>query len=708
MYLNRCFKPLFKYIFYLGGSLLRLAKIIVKHKKLIIVLYLALILLAFVSSRFVHVNYGLSSYLPTDLNSIKGKTILEDEFEIVGTGYIVLKDQQVQHIDKVVEDIEDLEGVKAAIWLGTAEDIFKPKDFIDENIRDEFISENTNLIQVHFTNPDDSLKTVQTVEKIEKIIGDKGFVGGPAVTSKDLQGTTAKEVIYYSLVAFIIISIVLFLSLESFIEPILFFIAIGVAIILNMGTNVIFESISYTTHSVAAIIQLAVSMDYSIFLLHRYIEEKKNYKDKSEAMVVAIDKTFNSVLSSALTTVAGFLALLVMKYTIGKDIGLVLAKGVLFSLISVITLLPVLILQFDNIIEKYKHRILLPNFKRTSQFIVKRKHILLAIALIIAIPAYLGQTKVEYYYANEKVLPESAPSNIAIRELDRLFSNKNQLALLVPKGNVLAEEKLIKELEGTEGVIDIKSLYSLVDTAIPESFIPEEARENFQSENYSLINIDLNLPMEGEIIQNTLDEIKLSLSKYYDEWYLTGEAAVYSDLQQTTSKDFRNVTILSIVLIFSIVAIAFKSIIIPAILVFIIQLGIWINLAIPYMQGSSLNFISFIIIGAIQLGATVDYAILFTSRYRENLEIIKDKNKTALQTIVDTGRPILTSALILFTGTFSVYLITSMTNTKELTLLIGRGAIISLILVLMVLPSVLIILDKLISKTTANWYKADN
>ena len=688
--------------------LLNLTNFIVKQKKLIIFLYIILSLLAFIGSRFVEVNYDLSLYLPQSLNSIEGKNILEEEFGIGGTAYVLIKDESFNEIENLVKDINTIEGIKEVIWLGTVEDIFKPEDFMDENIKKEFLSENSNLIQIHFSNPNDSLETVEGVEEIQNILGEKGVVGGPAAVSKDLQYITSKEVIYYSLVAFVIISIILFLSLESFIEPILFFIAIGVAIILNMGTNIVFDNISYTTHSVAAIIQLAVSMDYSIFLLHRYMEEKENHRDNNQAMIVAIEKTFNSVLSSSMTTVAGFLALIVMKYTIGRDIGLVLAKGVLFSLISVMTLLPVLILLFDKAIEKYKHKVFLPSFNKLANFIIRRKYVLLIIGIIIAIPSYLAQSNVKYYYANEKVLPETSDSNMAIREINQLFSNKNQLALLLPKGDKLKENQLTEELKNIEGVGDVKGMYSMVDIVIPETFIPEDVKENFQSKNYSLININLNLPMEGDITKDSLNQIKTKVSNYYDKWYLTGESAIYSDLQETTAKDFRNVSILSIVLITSIILIAFKSISIPIILVFIIELGIWINLAIPYIQGKILNFISFIIIGAIQLGATVDYAILFTSRYRENLEKINDRNKAAIETIVDTGRPILTSALILFTGTFSVYLITSMTNAKELTLLIGRGAIISLILVLMVLPSLLIIFHKVISISTINWPKINN
>lgn len=704
MYLNRCFNLLFKYFFIGGIYLESLGKLIVKHKKVILAIYIILIIFAIIAGSHVEINYDLSSYLPQNINSIKGKNILAKEFGINGIGYVLIKDKPLQEIEKLALDIESIYGVKDAIWLGDAEDVLKPEPFMDEKIKEEFFREGSHLIQVQFSNSNDSLMTIEAVGEIQKKLGEDDIFGGPASISKDMQTITSKEVIYYSIIAFIIISIILFISMESFIEPILFFATIGVAILLNRGTNIIFENVSFTTNSVASIIQLAVSMDYSIFLIHRYIEEKNNYSINDQAMIKAIGKTFNSVLSSSLTTVGGFLALVGMKYGIGRDIGLVLAKGVVFSFISVITLLPILVLTFDRLIEKYKHRIFLPNFKRTSSLIVKYRYIFLLIAILVAIPSFLAQSRVEYYYANEKVLPNTINSNKANIEIDKLFSNKNQLALIIPKKDKLKESNLINELEYVNGIEDIKGLYSMVDIAIPEGFIPDEIKANFQSEAYSLININLALPIEGKETKEALGRIKDIVSNRYHEWYLTGEAAIYLDLQEVTSKDFKNVTIISNLVIAIIILIAFKSISIPLILVFVIQLGIWINLAIPYMQGTTLNFISFIIIGAIQLGATVDYAILYTSRYMENIEKF-NKNEGAIKTIKDTGRPILTSALILFTGTLSVYIITSMKNTAELTLLIGRGAIISLILVLVVLPSLLMIFNNLISKTTFNWPK---
>lgn len=692
--------------FLLGGFYVDiLANFVVNHKKFILILYIIFIVSSFIGNNYVEINYDLSTYLPLEANSIKGKNILEEEFDINGIAFLMMKDKSLPEVEKVVKTIESMEEVKDIIWLGTGEDILKPESFMDDNIKEEFLSENSNLIQIRFINSNDSLETVEAIGKIQKIVGKSGYVGGPAALSKDMQTITKKEVVYYSIIAFVIISIILFMSMESFVEPILFFIAIGVAIILNMGTNIVFDSISFTTHSVASIIQLAVSMDYSIFLLHRYIEEKTIQKNKEQAMVKAIGKTFNSIISSSLTTIGGFLALISMNYGIGKDIGLVLAKGVFFSLISVITLLPILILIFDRQIEKYRHRILLPNFKKSSRFIVKNRYVFLVVVILITIPSFLAQANVEYYYADEKILPESTDFNVANREIDRLFSNKNQLTLIVPKGDKLKEFNLIDKLTNIEEITEVKGLYSLVDITIPEDFIPEDVKTNFQSEKYTLINMNINLPIEGKSTDRALNSIKETVSKIYDEWYLTGEAAIYSDLQRVTSKDFKNVTILSIAIISGIILIASKSLTLPIILVFVIQLGIWINLAIPYFQGTSLNFIAFIIIGAIQLGATVDYAILYTSRFKENLEILPNKEKAAIKTIEDTGRPILTSALILFTGTLSVYLITSMRNAAELTLLIGRGAIISLILVLVALPSILIVCNGLIGKTTINWPK---
>lgn len=681
-----------------------LASFIVKNKKFMLILYGVLIVISLLLMSLVVVNYDLSSYLPAKLNSIIGKNILEDEFGITGIAYGLINDLDFKEVDIIVNDIENLPGVKNVIWMGSAEDILKPEDFFEADIKNEFISGNSNLLQIHFNYSNDAKETVDAMIEIKSIIGDSGMVGGPASISAEIRTITNKEIIYYSLVAFVIIFIILFISMDSFIEPILFFVGIGVAIVLNMGTNSLFKDVSYNTHSIASIIQLAVSMDYSIFLLHRYIEEKKENPDKNKAMIIAIKKTLSSILASSLTTVGGFMALTFMNYEIGRDLGLVLSKGVFFSLLTVITLLPILILLFDEKIEKYKHKIYFPNFKIIAPLAVKYGSILLILAILITVPAYLAQNNVDYYYDNEKILPSDSYPIIANVKVDKLFANKNQLALIIPREDKLKEVQLLDDLKSLEGVKSIRGLYSLVDVTMPDIVLPDAIKDNFLSENYSMINIVLNRPMEGESTNITLDNIKSITNETYSEYYLTGESAILSDLKLVTSKDFNKVTLISIGLIGGIILIAFKSLSIPLILVFIIQLGIWINLAIPYFLGNELNFISFIIIGAIQLGATVDYAILYTSRFRENLELYSEK-EAAQKTIEDTGAAILTSALILFTGTLSVSLITSIKNAAELTLLIGRGAIISLILVIGVLPTLLLVFNKVIRLTTINWPK---
>lgn len=684
-----------------------IGKYIVEHKKSIISIYILLIVLSIIGSFLVEINYDLSTYLPKNENSIRGKKLLEEEFGISGAAYVLIKDKDVHHIDEIIKDLKSIYGIDKLIWLGSGEDIFKPEEFMDERIKEEFQRENAYLIQVLFTNSNDAEETINAMDKMYEYLGDSGIIGGPAATSYELQKITSKEIIYYSIIAFLIIFIVLFLSMKSFIEPILFFIAIGVAIVLNKGTNLIFPSVSFNTNSVASIIQLAVSMDYSIFLIHRYMEEKKLHGSNDAAMISAIGKTFTSILSSSLTTIGGFLALTAMKYSIGKDIGIVLAKGVFLSLISVVTLLPILVLISDKWIEKYQHKIYLPSFEKASTLIVKFRYIFLILAILIAVPSVLAQSQVEYYYENQKILPKDFNSNIANAEIDRLFSNKNQITIIISKEDKLKEFELLRRLEKVEGVIKVNGLYSMVDIEIPDEFLPAEVIENYQAENYSLINLNLDLPMEGNKVGEALKNIRSILANEYDEWYITGESAIYTDLAEITSTDFTNITIISILVIGAIILLAFKSITIPIILVSVIQLGIWINLSIPYFQGISLNFISFIIIGAIQLGATVDYAILFTSRFLENSRFLSQK-EAAIKTIKDTGRPILTSALILFTGTLSVYMITSMKNTAELTLLIGRGAIISFILVIVLLPSLLMIFNKLIYKTTLGLSKESN
>lgn len=689
----------------------KFAGFIVKNQKLIISFYAILVLISLIIGRFVDIEYDLSSYLPKTMNSIMGKEKLQSEFTINGSATLMIKSNGINYVQQLKKSIVEIEGVKEVIWLDDVEDVKKPVEFFDKKLSKRFINGEHSLLQIQFTESNDTLTTREAIDKIDKLIDKEHYFGGPAAISKDMQDTTSKEMIYYSVVAFLIITIILLVSTNAYYEPILFFLTIGVAIILNSGTNVIFGKISSNTNSVSSILQLAVSMDYSIFLLHRYHEESRE-GNKHEAMKRAIEKTFASVSSSALTTVCGFLALLWMNYGIGKDMGLVLAKGVFLSLVAVVTLMPCLILAVDEKLGKYKHKTFMPGFEKISGFMVKSRIATLVIAAIIVIPTFLGQSKLQYYYSTEKTLSESSKSALANEKIQEVFGKSNEIILIVPKEDKIKINNLIEDIKSVENVDTVQGLYSMVDTALPEEIIPKEVKDTFESDKFTYMIINLLSSSEGEETTKAIETIRSISGKYYEEWYLTGEAAVYLDLQAVTSKDFLVVNNISILLIGIILLVTFKSIGIPIILVFAIQLGIWINLSIPYFQGISLNFISFIIIGAIQLGATVDYAILVTSRYKENLEEMPPL-KAMTKTIGDTGKSVLTSALILVAGTLSISFITTIRSAAELTLLIGRGALISLVIVYTLLPALLVSFNWFIKLTTIGWpktikeYKAD-
>lgn len=679
----------------------RIASFIVHHKKAILLCYAAVLVLAFIGMGLVSIEYDLSSYLPKSMNSIMGKEILQKEFETNGTAKLVIKSDNLRYVQELKNNIKAIPAVKNVVWLDDVEDIMKQEEFFDQTLAERFRVDGYHLMQIEFFEGNDEKSTQEALGQIDGMIPEEHYIGGPAAVSKTMQDTVAKEMLSYSIVAFVIIFIILFLSSSSYLEPILFFVVLGVAILFNMGTNFIFGRISSNTYSVASILQLAVSMDYSIFLLHRFHDELQ-HRDKKEAMIVAIEKTFSSVSASALTTVCGFLALVAMRYGMGKDMGLVLAKGVFLSLITVITLLPILALATEDRFNKYKHKVFLPSFDRSAKYMVKLRYVVLAISLLIMVPAFLGQSNLSYYYSTEKTLSRNAEAVIANKKINQIFGENSELVLIVSKTDRVKLNAFSKSLEKVKGIGGADGLYTSVDAALPDFLIPEQVREQFESDKYTFFVLNLQSGVEGQQTKEVIQTIHDLASAEFQEHYLTGEAAVYLDLNTVTSTDFTRINVISTILIALVLLVTFRSIALPLILVFVIQLGIWINLSIPYFQGMELNFISFIIIGAISLGATVDYAILFTSRYKENLAVLRPIAAME-QTIKDTGRSVLTSALILIAGTMSVSYITTIRSASELTLLIGRGALISLILVYLLLPALLLLLNKFIKFTTLGW-----
>ncbi|HOJ12738.1 MAG TPA: MMPL family transporter, partial [Clostridiales bacterium] len=629
----------------------RFSKYIVNHKIQVIVLFILLLIPSAIGALKTKSNYDILSYMPGDLNSREGEKILEEIFDLSGTGLIVINSKELWEMQKLKKEIESLSGVDSVISFDDFTDIVVPVDFMNSHIRDRFIKGESVLLQVNFKENSRAKGTIDAVKEIRDIIGDKELFGGEPVILDDLQTITSKEMKYYMIIAGISIYIILSLSMTSFLEPLLFLAALGVAIAINMGTNIIKGEISFITASIAAVMQLGISMDYSIFLLHRFEEEKLKFSSIEEAMISAMTKTSVAVASSALTTIAGFAALMVMKNGIGGDLGFVIGKGVVLSLIVNLTLLPCLILIFNKYADMYRHKPLLPTFRKLSKWIVKWRWAFFIIIILISIPSYFAQRNLEYYYATEHYLPKTTSSAVDTEKISDKFGATEVLYVITKDNGRIKERELIEEVKKIQVVDSVIGMSEQVDMAIPDTFIPKEVSDNFKGGDYGYFQVFMTTPTDDRRTFDAIDKIRQLAAGTYDEYYVTGRAPLAKDLADLVDTDTRNVAIVSISAIVLILALSFMSVSIPLILILVIQLAIWINTSIPYFQGIQVASITPVIIGAIQLGATVDYAILFTSRYRENLESYKRKIDAIRQTIEDTGRSILTSALTMLSAT---------------------------------------------------------
>lgn len=682
----------------------KLGRFVVGKRVAVIIIFLILIIPSVLGMIKTKINYDLLSYIPDNLNSKKGQIILNENFGLAETVYLAVHDKEIWEVMEIKEEILKLEGVGSVDWLDDYADIKVPPEFISDDIKENFISENSTILQVRLGENKNGSNNLEVIDEIKKLVGDEDYyLGGQPAMLHEFQSIVNKEMIIYMVIALAVILLVLFLATTSIIEPLLILFSIGAAILINMGTNYFIGEISYITNSVAAILQLAVSMDYSIFLIHRYHEEKELNTSKESAMVSSIKKAVTAISGSSLTTIAGFLALLVMKIGIGKDLGFVLAKGVVLSLITTIFLLPSLIVVFDKVIEKTRHRVFLPSFNLISRWILKYKWVFLVLLIIIIVPSYMAQSNLKYYYSSEKQLPEHAKSVVDNNRIKEKFNTGNITYLILEGSDRVKESRLIGEIRELDGIIKVAGLSDAVDSTIPDSFIPKEVAEKFQSGKYSNIIIQLGTDIDDPKTGELIEKINNTTSGYYEKYYLTGESVLNNDIRIISTKDFRNVSFISIGLVALIIGISFKSFSIPALLILIIQSGIWFNMAIPYFSGTSLSFLTPIFIGAIQLGATIDYAILFTSRYKENRQIFSRNDEVAMQAIKDSGKSIFSSAIILFAATLVIALFSSIKTTKEFTLIIGRGAIVSMIISLIGLPVMFLIFDKLIGWTSLGW-----
>ena len=679
----------------------KVSKAIAQSRMLILVIAFLLLIPSVLGYLKTDVNYDILGYLPDELDTRIAQSILKDDFDCGSLGMLIVENMEDKEVSKLKEEVKKVEGVNDVIWIDDAIDLSVPKEILPEDIRDIFYSENSTLMIIKFAGTDASTETEKALSDVRKIAGKQAFLSGVAGVIKDTKDLANKETPIYVLIAVILSIIILSITMESYVIPIVFLSSIGIAIIYNMGSNVIFENISYVTKALSAVLQLGVTMDYSIFLLHRYDEERESRENKVEAMANAIEATIESVVGSALTTVAGFLALCVMDLALGKDIGLVMAKGVVIGVVCTITILPALVLTFDKVIHKYKHKNILPTFQKSSSFIIKHHKVIVLISLLILIPAAIGKEKVSVYYNLDESLPDNLPSIVANDKLKNEFNMVSTNIILVSDDlDRYKVKEMVKELNNVDGVTMAAALESVLGSRIPENFLPNELLEQVKKGGYEGIIVNSKYKSATNEVAVQLDEINEIVKKYDPEGLVGGEAPLTNDLVTIADSDFKKVSIFSIVAIFLIIMVIFKSISVPVLLVLAIELAIFINLGIPYYTGTTIPFISSIVIGTIQLGATVDYAILLTSRFKEELSNTNDKKEAMIKALQSSSRSIITSALTFFGATAGVGIISELEMISSLCVLMARGAIISMLVILFVLPGVLLMFEGIIVKTS--------
>ena len=682
----------------------KVSKAIAQSRMLILVIAFLLLIPSVLGYLKTDVNYDILGYLPDELDTRIAQSILKDDFDCGSLGMLIVENMENKDVSKLKEEVKKVEGVNDVIWIDDAIDLSVPKEILPEDIRDIFYSENSTLMIIKFAGTDASTETEKALSDVRKIAGKQAFLSGVAGVIKDTKDLANKETPIYVLIAVILSIIILSITMESYVIPIVFLSSIGIAIIYNMGSNVIFENISYVTKALSAVLQLGVTMDYSIFLLHRYDEERESRENKVEAMANAIEATIESVVGSALTTVAGFLALCVMDLALGKDIGLVMAKGVVIGVICTITILPALVLTFDKVIHKYKHKNILPTFQKSSSFIIKHHKVIVLISLLILIPAAIGKEKASVYYNLDESLPDNLPSIVANDKLKNEFNMVSTNIILVSDDlDRYKVKEMVKELNNVDGVTMAAALESVLGSRIPENFLPNELLEQVKKGGYEGIIVNSKYKSATNEVALQLDEINEIVKKYDPEGLVGGEAPLTNDLVTIADSDFKKVSIFSIVAIFLIIMVIFKSISVPVLLVLAIKLAIFINLGIPYYTGTTIPFISSIVIGTIQLGATVDYAILLTSRFKEELSNTNDKKEAMIKALQSSSRSIITSALTFFGATAGVGIISELEMISSLCVLMARGAIISMLVILFVLPGILLMFEGIIIKTSKSF-----
>ncbi len=679
----------------------KLSQMIVKLRYVILIAAFALLIPSAIGYLNTRVNYDILTYLPGDIETMKGQDILLDQF---GTGSFVLyvaEGMEEKDVAALKEKIENVDHVANVIWYDSIMDLSVPMEMLPADVYDAFNSDDATMMFIVFDEGTSADATMDAIEDIRRVSNKQCFMSGMSAIVTDTKNLAMKETPIYVGIAVLLAVIVLSLTMDSYLIPLFFLLSIGMAIVYNMGTNVFKGEISFITQSLSAVLQLGVTLDYSIFLWHSYQEELEKTDDKNEAMAKAISATFISVIGSSITTVAGFIALCFMSFTLGLDLGVVMAKGVVFGVIGCVTILPSMILVFDGLIEKTRHKPLMKEFVRIPKFVSKYYVAFFVIFLALITPAVYGNNHTAVYYDLTQTLPDSLESVQGANKVDEKFDMNSAYMLLVDKDlDSASMSQMIERLKKTDGIISVLGADSIIGPAFPKSFIPDDLLSDLESDDWKMILLTTDYKIASDEINAQIAQVDSIVKSYDPGAMVVGEAPCTKDLINITAHDFQVVNIVSIGLVFLIIAFVLKSVSLPFILVAVIEFAIFVNMGLPYYTGTVIPFISSVVIGTIQLGATVDYAILMTTRYLSERKAGHDKKQSTLIALTTSMKSVIVSALSFFAATFGVGLISSIDMIGSLCMLMARGAIISMFTVLLVLPAMYMIFDGLIMRTT--------
>ena len=681
--------------------MIKVGKWIAKHKVLIVLISMILLIPSVIGMAATRVNYDILSYLPDSLETVEGQDIMVDEFGMGAFSMVVVEDMDLKDVAALKEKFQDVEHVKDVLWYDSVADLSIPVSMIPDKFKDAFFNGDATMMIALFDNTTSSDAAMEAVTDMRKIANEQCFISGMSGVVTDIKNIALEEMPIYVVIAAGLSLLVLLLAMDSLVVPILFLLSVGLAVLYNLGSNIFLGQVCYITKSLTAVLQLGVTMDYSIFLLNSFEAYKKKYDEKERAMAHAIADTFKSVAGSSVTTIAGFLALCVMTFALGRDMGIVMAKGVVIGVVCCVTVLPAMILVFDKAIEKTKHKALLPNMDKASGFITKHYKVWLIVFLVLLYPAIYGNNHTQIYYNIDKSLPATLASNVANDKLKEDFDMSTMHMILLRNGlDSKQKTQMLDKIDEIDGVKWSLGMNSLIGPSFPESMIPSNVREMLESDNYEVQFVCSEYSSATDECNAQLASIQEIVKEYSPDSMVIGEAPLMKDLQDTTDVDLQRVNILSMAAIFVFILFVFKSISLPFVLLAVIEFAIYVNMAIPYYQGVTLPFVASIVIGAIQLGATVDYAILMTSNYQKQRHLGKTKKESISIAHKFSMKSIIVSGCSFFAATFGVALYSQVDMIGSICTLLARGAVISTVVVLLVLPAMFMVFDPIIVRTS--------